>query len=160
MFPARDMKHCYLQKKICTTIRDFELHCDFSAYEKNTLAPIFKWLVSWKWTLRRPTFCFENLAPSSTLSYTITKKQKRVNLRRRSHWESWSSWGSSLITLSSGFAVIKVLFRFLFDRIFFRILSDRVFLESSEKGSSSSGSAVIDSSLHQCSLSAMSLFFY
>ena len=24
MFPARDMRRCYLQKKICATIRDFK----------------------------------------------------------------------------------------------------------------------------------------
>ena len=137
-----------------------ELHCDFSVYEKNTLASIFKWLVAWKRRLPRPKFLFENLSPSSTLSYTITKKPKRVNLRRKSHWGSWSSWGSPLIALSLGFTVIRVLFRFLIERILFRVLSDRVFFESSEIGSSSLGHAVIDSSLHQCSFSAMSLFFY
>ena len=160
------MKRCYLQKKICATIRDFkkallhELHCDFSVYDKNTLAAIFKWLVAWKRILPRPKYFFENVSPSSTLSYTITKKPKRVSLRRKSHWGSWSSWGSPLIALSLGFTVIRVLFRFLIERILFRVLSDRVFFESSEIGSSSLGHAVIDSSLHQCSFSAMSLFFY
>ena len=117
-------------------------------------------MVAWKRSLPRPKFFFENLSPSSTLSYTITKKPKRVNLRRKSHWGSWSSWGSPLIALSLGFTVIRVLFRFLIERILFRVLSDRVFFESSEIGSSSLGHAVIDSSLHQCSFSAMSLFFY
>ena len=98
--------------------------------------------------------------PHHPLSYTITKKPKRVNLRRKSHWGSWSSWGSPLIALSLGFTVIRVLFRFLIERILFRVLSDRVFFESSEIGSSSLGYAVIDSSLHQCSFSAMLLFFY
>ena len=88
------------------------------------------------------------------------QKAKRVNLRRQSQWGSWSSWGSLLIALSLGFTVIRVLFRFLIERILFRVLSDRVFFESSEIGSSSLGHAVIDSSLHQCSFSAMSLFFY
>ena len=78
----------------------------------------------------------------------------------KSHWGSWSSWESPLIALSLGFTVIRVLFRFLIERILFRVLSDRVFFESSEIGSSSLGYAVIDSSLHQCSFSAMSLFFY
>ena len=64
-----------------------------------------------------------------------------------------------MIALSLGFTVIRVLFRFLIERILFRVLSDRVFFESSEIGSSSLGHAVIDSSLHQCSFSAMSLFF-
>ena len=117
-------------------------------------------MVAWKRSLPRPKFFFENLSPSSTLSYTITKKPKRVNLRRKSHWGSWSSWGSPLIALSLGFTVIRVLFRFLIERILFRVLSDRVFFESSEIGSSSLGYAVTDSSLHQCSLSAMSLFYH
>ena len=81
-------------------------------------------------------------------------------MRRQSHWGSWSSWGSLLIALSLGFTVIRVLFRFLIEKILFRFLSDRVFFESSETGSSSLGHAVINSSLHQCSFSAMSLFFY
>ena len=117
-------------------------------------------MVAWKRSLPRPKFFFENLSPSSTLSYTITKKPKRVNLRRKSHWGSWSSWGSPLITLSLGFTVRRVLFRFLIKRILIRILSDRVFFKSSEIGSSSLGYTVIDSSLHQWSFSAMSLFFY
>ena len=98
--------------------------------------------------------------PYQPLSYTITKKPKRVNLRYKSHWGFWSSWGSPLIALPLGFTVIRVLFRFLIERILFRVLSDRVFFESSEIGSSSLGYAVIDSSLHQCSFSAMSLFYH
>ena len=123
------------------------------------MGEIFKWLVAWKRSLPRPKFFFENLSPSSTLSYTITKKPKRVNLRRKSHWGSWSSWGSPLIALPLGFTVIRVLFRFLIERILFRVLSDRVFFESSEIGSSSLGHGVIDSSLYQCCFSAMSIFF-
>ena len=60
-----------------------------------------------------------------------------------------------MIALSSGFTVIRVLFRFLIERILLRVLNDRVFFESSEVGSSSLGYAVIDSSLHQCSFSAL-----
>ena len=108
----------------------------------------------------RPKFFFENLSPSSTVTYTITKDPKKVNLRCKSQWGSWSSWGSPLIALSLGLTVIRVLFRFRIKRILFRVLIDRVFFESSEIGSSSLGYAVIDSSLHQCSFSAMSLFFY
>ena len=110
------MKRCYLQKKICATIRDFkkallhELHCDFSVYDKNTLAAIFKWLVAWKRILPRPKYFFENVSPSSTLSYTITKKPKRVSLRPKSHWGSWSSWASSEVSQwrgsSLGFSLI------------------------------------------------------
>ena len=107
----------------------------------------------------RPKFFFENLSPSSTVTYTITKKPKS-NLRYKSQWGSWSSWGYPLIALSLGLTVIRVLFRFRIERILFRVLIDRVFFESSEIGSSSLGYAVIDSSLHQCSFSAMSLFFY
>ena len=158
------MKRCYLQKKNCSTIRDFKKTLWITwwliVYEKNTLASIFKWLVAWKWSLSRPKFNVENLSPSSTLLYTITKKPKKVNLRRKSHWGSWSSWRCSLIALSLGFTVIRVLVRFLIDRILFRVLSDRVFFESLELGSSTSGSAVTDSSLYKCSFSAMSLIFF
>ena len=156
------MRHVTYRKKL----RDFKkaLFLNYivtlAFTRKNNLASIFKWLVAWKRSLPKTKFFFENLSPSSTLSYTITKKPKRVNLRRKSHWGSWSSWGSPLIALSLGFTVIRVLFRFLIERILFRVLSDRVFFESSEIGSSSLGHAVIDSSLHQCSFSAMSLFFY
>ena len=136
------------------------LHWDLRVYKKNTLATVFKWLVAWKQSLPRPKFFFENLSSSSTLSHTITNKPNRVNLRRKKLLRSWSSWESPWIALSLGFAVIRVLFRFLIERILFRVLSDRVFFESSEIGSSSLGHAVIDSSLHQCSFSAMSLFFY
>ena len=118
------------------------------------------WLVAWKRSLSRLKLFFEDLFPLSSLSYTITKKPKRVNLRRKSLWASWISWGSPLIGLSLGFTVIKVLFRLLIDRILFRVLSDRIFFESSEIGSSSLGYAIIDSSLHQRFFSALSLFFY
>ena len=131
-----------------------------SIYEKNTLASFFKWLIAWKRSIRRPKFFFENLSPSSPLSYIITKKSKRVNLRRKSHWGSWSSWGSPLIALSLGFTVIRALFWLFIDRILSTVLSHRVFFESLEIGPSSLGYAVIDSSLHQCSFSAMSLFFF
>ena len=120
----------------------------------------FKSLVAWKRSLPRPKFFFENLSPSSTLSYTSTKKSKRVNLRRQSQSGFWSSWGSLLIALSLGFTVMRVLFRFLIENILFRILGDRFFFESSEIGFSSLGHAVIDSSLQQLSFSAMSLLFY
>ena len=123
---------------------------DFSVYEKNTLASVFKWLVAWKRSLLRPKCFFKNLFPSATLSYTITKKPKRVNFRCKSHWGSQSSWGSLLIALSLGFTVIRVLFRFLIDKILFRVLSDGVFFESSETGSSSLVYTVIVSSLYQC----------
>ena len=122
------------------------------------MGEIFKWLVAWKRSLPRPKFFFENLSPSSTLSYTITKKPKRVNLRRQSRWGSWSSWGSQFVALSLGFTV-RILFRFLIERILLRVLSDRVFFEPSEIGSSSLGHGVIDSALYQCCFSAMSIFF-
>ena len=105
-------------------------------------------------------FLWKYIPTIHSIIYTITKKPKWVNLRRKSHWGSWSSWGSLLIVLSLGFTVIRVLFRFLIDSVLFRVLSDRVFFESSEIGSSSLESTVIDSSLHRCSFSAMSLFFY
>ena len=61
-----------------------ELHCNFSVYEENTLTSIFKWLVALKRSLPRSKFSSENLSPSSTLSYTIAKKSKRVNLLQKS----------------------------------------------------------------------------
>ena len=100
---------------------------------------------------------FSPIIHSTTYHY---QKAIWVNLRRKSHWGPWSSWGSPLIALSLVFTIIRVLFRFLIERILFKVLSDRVFFESSEIGSSSIGHAVIDSYLHQCSFSAMSLFFY
>ena len=87
----------------------------------------FKWLVAWKRSFPRPKLFFENLSPSFTLSYTITKKLKRVNLRRKSHWESWSSWRSPSIALPLGFTVMRVLFGFLIERILFRVPRDRAF---------------------------------
>ena len=103
----------------------------------------------------------KNLYPSSTLSYTIIKKPKRVNFWRKSHWGSWSSWGSSLTALSLvGFTVIRTLFTFPIYRILFCVLSDRVFFESSEIGSFTSGFSVTDYSFHQCYFSAMPLLFY
>ena len=97
--------------------------------------------------------------PSSTLSYTTTKEPKKVNLQCKSHWGSWSSSGFPMIALSLSFAVIRVPFRFLIERFLFRVVSGRVFFEFSEIESSSLRYAVIDSSLHQCSFSAISLFF-
>ena len=84
----------------------------------------FKWMIAWNRSLPRPTFFFENLSPSSTLSYTITKNPKRVNLQRKSHWVSRSYWGSPLIALSLDFTLIRVLFRFLIERILITVLSD------------------------------------
>ena len=153
------MRHVTYRKKL----RDFKkaLFLNYivtlAFTRKNNLASIFKWLVAWKRSLPKTKFFFENLSPSSTLSYTITKKPKRVNLRRKSHWGSWSSWGSPLIALPLGFTVIRVLFRFLIERTL-RVLSDRVFFESSEIGSSSLESTVIDSSLHRCFFRHVAIF--
>ena len=154
MFLVWEMKRCYLPKKICATIQDFRKTVAIiwysritfwhSVHEKNTLASIFKWLVPWKRGLPGPKFSFENLSPSSTLSYTITKKPKRVFL--------WILIDSVVFRFHSD----RTPFRFFVDRILFRFLSDRVFSESSVIGSSS-GSAVLLG--HQCSFSAMSLFF-
>ena len=118
-------------------------------------------MVAWKRSLPRPKFFFENLSISSTLLYTITKKPKRVNLRSKSHWGSWSSSGPSLMAWSLGFTLIRILFSFLIDRILFSVLINREFFEWPGIGpSSSSGSAIIDSLIHQCSFSAISLFFW
>ena len=87
----------------------------------------FKWLVAWKRSFPRPKLFFENLFPSFTLSYTITKKLKRVNLRHKSYWRSWNSWGSPSIAFPLGFTVMRVLFGFLIEMILFRVPRDRVF---------------------------------
>ena len=115
-------------------------------------------MVAWKQSLPTSNFFFENLSPLSTLSYTITKKPKRVNLTHQSQWGSWSSLGSLLIALSLPFTV-RVLFRFLIERILFRVFSDWVFFESSEIRSFSLGHAVIDFSRDQYCFSAMCVFF-
>ena len=127
-----------------------------SVYEKNTLVSIFKWLVPWKRGLPRPKFSFENLSPSPTLSYTITKKLKRVFLWRKSCWKSWSSWGYIDSSVFFRFYSDRGLSRFFINRILFRALSDRVFSESSVIGTSS-GSAILLG--HQCLFYNMSLFF-
>ena len=103
-------------------------------------------------------FLWKYIPTIHSIIYTITKKPKWVNLRRKSHWGSWSSWGSLLIALSLGFTVIRVLFRFLIDSVLFRVLSDRVFFESSEIGSSSLESTVIDSSLYRCFFRHVAIF--
>ena len=91
----------------------------------------FKWLIAWKWSLPRPKFFFENLSQSSTLSHTITKKPKRVNLQRKSHWGFWSSCASPLIALSFRFLIKRILFRVAWDSVFFfRACSNR-FVSSS-----------------------------
>ena len=91
----------------------WDIPCKYTMWRQTIYDPgastgeTFKSLVAWKRRLLRPTFFFENLSPSSTLSYTVTKRPKRVNLQRQSQWGSWSSWGSLLIALSLGFTVIK-----------------------------------------------------
>ena len=107
------MKRCYLQKKIYATIRNFR---------KALVAIIwYSWITLWHYRLREKYFSLnfyvtgsmktrpsktKILSPSPTLSYTITRKSERVNLRHKSHWGSWSSCGSSLIELFIGITVI------------------------------------------------------
>ena len=59
--------------------------CDVSICEKNTLASIDKWLVTWKWGLPRIKFSFENVSPSPFLSYIITRRAKKASLGYKSH---------------------------------------------------------------------------
>ena len=135
-FPAWDMKLCYfleiylhgyLQKKICVTTRDFqkalmdiyginELPCDINVCYKNSLASIFKWLVAWKQDLPRPKFSYENLSPSATLSYTVTKK--------------WKSFFIEGFEATRGPHFDRVLFRFHSDSALFMFLSDKVLFMS------------------------------
>ena len=65
-------------------------------YEKNTLASVFKWLVTWK----RGKFFFGILSPSPTLSYTTIINKKRFNLPWKIHWGFWSFCGSLLLAFS------------------------------------------------------------
>ena len=135
-FPAWDMKLCYfleiylhgyLQKKICVTTRDFqkalmdiyginELPCDINVCYKNSLTSIFKWLVAWKQDLPRPKFSYENLSPSATLSYTVTKK--------------WKSFFIEGFEATRGPHFDRVLFRFHSDSALFMFLSDKVLFTS------------------------------
>ena len=123
-------------------------------YEKNTLVSIFKWLITWKRGLPRPKFSFENLSPSTTLSYTITKKPK-IFVAQKS-LKVLKLLRIFIDSIVFRFHSDRTLFRFFIDRILFRVLSDRVFFESSVIGCSSGSTVLLG---HQCFFSAMSLFF-
>ena len=128
----------------------YQLHCGIKVYEKNSLASIFKWLVAWKRHLPRSKFSYENLFPSPTLSYTITKKKllRVLKLLR------------VFIEMVLRFHSDSVLFRFLSDRVLLRVLRDKVLFASPVIGSSSR-SSVTDSSLgSSVFFSRMPLFFY
>ena len=125
--PCMRYLHGYLQKKIYVTPRDFqkalmdiygihELPCDINVCDKNSLASIFKWLVAWKQDLPRPKFSYENLSPSATLSYTVTKK--------------WKSFFIEGFEATKGPHFDRVLFRFHSDSVLFMFLSDRVLFRS------------------------------
>ena len=155
------MKRCYLQKTFTQIFSILErhewllygiheLHCD-----KNTLFLIFKWLVPWKQDLPGPKFSFENLSPSPTLSYTITKKPKiLVEQKLLKVLKFLRIFIDSIVFR---FHSDRTLFRFFIDRILFRVLSDRVFSESSVIGCSSGSTVLLG---HQCFFSAMSQFFF
>ena len=139
------MKRCYLQKKICTTIQHFRktwvtiiwysrATLWHRVHEKNTLVSIFKWLVPWKRDIPRPKFSFENLSPSPTLSYTITKNPK-IFVAQKS-LKVLKLLRIFIDSIVFSFHSDRTLFRFFIDRILFRVLSDRVFSESSVIGSS------------------------
>ena len=139
MFTTRDIKRCYLQKKIAVLFGYYIAFMnDIVALlnEKNFFTSICKWLVAWKRRFPRPKFWYENLSPSPSLSYTITKLQKRVFC------------GAKVIKGPEAQEVFieRAFFRFLSDRVLLRILRDRTFFESSVIGSFT-GSSVIDSSL-------------
>ena len=92
-----------------------ELHYGINAYEENYFASIFKWL--WR---KNKAFqgqsSHQSTSPSTTLSHTITKKPKRVFLRRKSYWGFWNSRKSSVSGSSLCLIVIGPLW----------ILSDRL----------------------------------
>ena len=141
------MKHYYLQNKICATTRDFK-----KALFMNSIVTLaFTRKLHENEAFQDQNFSLK-IYPRHPLHHIrLPKSQKELICCAEviEDLKSWSSWGSSLIALSLGFTVIRVLFRFVIDRILFRVLRDRVFFVSSEMGSSSLGSAVIDSSLHQ-----------
>ena len=138
-FPVQDMKRCYLQKKEIAQLFQIlegpywllygihELHCCISFYEKNTLTSIFKWQVAWKRGIPRPKFSLENLSPSPTLSYDITKKPKRVTLRRKMSLRVLKLLRIFIDNLVFRFHSAMVLFRLLIDRTLFSVLCDWVF---------------------------------
>ena len=159
------MKRCYLQKKICATIQDFRktwvaiiwysrITLWHRVYEKNTLVSIFKWLVPWKRGLSRPKFSLESLSPSPTLSYAITEKPKIFVVQNTLKVLKLLRIFIDSVVFS--FHSDSTFYRFFIDRILFRVLSNRVFSESSVIGSSSGSTVLLG---HQCSFSAMSLFF-
>ena len=141
------MKHYYLQNKICATTRDFK-----KALFMNSIVTLaFTRKLHENEAFQDQNFSLK-IYPRHPLHHIrLPKSQKELICCTEviEDLKSWSSWGSSLIALSLGFTVIRVLFRFVIDRILFRVLRDRVFFVSSEMGSSSLGSAVIESSLHQ-----------
>ena len=93
-----------------------ELPCDINVCYKNSLTSIFKWLVAWKQDLPRPKFSYENLSPSATLSYTVTKK--------------WKSFFIEGFEATRGPHFDRVLFRFHSDSALFMFLSDKVLFTS------------------------------
>ena len=131
-----------------------ELYSVIKPYEKNSLASIFKWLVGWKWSLPRPNFSYQNLSPSPTASYTITKRSKRVFFTAYQPLRFLKLLRVLINRVFLRFHIDRSLYMFLSDRVLLRVFSDRELYESSVIGSSS-GSSVID-----CSLGSLVLFFW
>lgn len=110
--------------------------------------------LAWKWDLPRSKFLDEIFSLSPTLSYTITKKPKRIFAAQKSLKVPKLSnslnerFLSSVLSDRVFFRFLSdwVFFRFLTDKILFRVFSDMVLFEFSMIDSSK-GSLVIDSSL-------------
>ena len=86
-------------------------------FMENCLASIFKWLVAWKRDFPRPNVSYECLSRLPTLSYTITKKKKRVFCDAKVIEDPEAPEGP-----------FGVLFRFHSERVLFKVLSNRFFL--------------------------------
>ena len=141
------MKHYYLQNKFCATTRDFK-----KALFMNCIVTLaFTRKLHKNEAYQDQDFSLKIYPHHPLYHIRLPKSQKELICCTEviEGLKSWSSWGPSLIALSLGFTVIRVVFSFVIDRILFRVPRDRVFFVSSVVGSSSLGSAVIDSSLHQ-----------
>ena len=100
-----------------------ELHCGISAYEKNTLASKFIWLVAWKRGLPRQNFHMKSYTHHPLYDIRLPKSQTEFFVAQK-----------SLRFLKLLRVLIdRVVFRDLIDRILSRVLIDRVLFESSVK---------------------------
>ena len=82
-------------------------------------------MVAWKRGLAGPKFSYENLSPSPTLSYTITKKPKKEFFAAQKSWRVVNLLRVFIDRVVFRFHSDSVLLRFLIDSVLFGVLSDR-----------------------------------